>query len=117
MTFFIKTTKALQTQIFQTVGYRKNLLIETVSRVQGLTTDVCIFIIPNSSYHRSLENRLFNVATSRSRGHTIIIADQNILDRAEKVDIDKEVIKFLERLNDEFSFYLKFDHDRRMLEN
>ena len=117
LTFFIKTTKALQTQIFQTVGYRKNLLIETVSRVQGLTTDVCIFIIPNSSYHRSLENRLFNVATSRSRGHTIIIADQHILNRAEKVDIDNEVIKFLERLNDEFSFYLKFDHDRRMLEN
>ena len=103
LTYFVETTKALQKEILQTVGYHKNLLIETVSRVQGLTTDVCIFVIPNSSYHRSLENRLFNVATSRSKRHTLIIADKNILDRPQ---VDIEVKKYLQQLESEFSFYI-----------
>jgi len=103
LTYFVETTKALQKSIFQTVGYHKNLLIETVSRVQGLTTDVTIFVIPNSSYHRSLENRLFNVATSRSKRHCLIIADKDVLTRSQ---VDNEVKKYLQRLNEDYSFYL-----------
>jgi len=101
LTFFVETTKALQKSIFQTVGYHKNLLIETVSRVQGLTTDITIFIVPNSSYHRSLENRLFNVATSRSKRHTIIIVDKNF---ANISSLDNEVRSFLSKLDLDFSF-------------
>lgn len=112
LTYFIETTKALQKTIFQTVGYHKNLLIETVSRVQGLTTDVTIFVIPNTSYHRSLENRLFNVATSRSKRHTIIIADTNVLTRSQ---VDNEVKEYLQRLDTEFSFYIKDEPELRML--
>lgn len=112
LTYFVETTKALQKQILQTVGYHKNLLIETVSKVQGLTTDVCIFVIPNSSYHRSLENRLFNVATSRSKRHTLIIADKNILNRSQ---VDNEVKKYLQQLDNEFSFYIKLDNEPKML--
>ncbi|MCB0537894.1 MAG: AAA family ATPase [Bacteroidetes bacterium] len=107
LTYFVETTKALQKAIFQTVGYHKNLLIETVSRVQGLTTDVTIFVVPNSSYHRSLENRLFNVATSRSKRHTLIITDKDVLTR---LQIDNEVKSYLQRLNEEFSFYIQFDN-------
>lgn len=106
LTYFVETTKALQKEILQTVGYHKNLLIETVSRVQGLTTDVCIFVIPNSSYHRSLENRLFNVATSRSKCHTLIITDKDVLTRSQ---IDNEVKTYLQRLNEDFSFYIQFE--------
>jgi len=106
LTYFVETTKALQKAIFQTVGYHKNLLIETVSKVQGLTTDVTIFVVPNSSYHRSLENRLFNVATSRSKRHTLIIADKDILTRSQ---IDNEVKDYLQRLNEDFSFYIQFE--------
>ena len=105
LTYFVETTKALQKAIFQTVGYQKNILIETVSKVQGLTTDVTIFVVPNSSYHRSLENRLFNVATSRSKRHTLIIADKNVLTRSQ---IDNEVKNYLQRLNEDFSFYIQF---------
>lgn len=112
LTYFIETTKALQKQILQSVGYHKNLLIETVSRVQGLTTDVCIFVIPNSSYHRSLENRLFNVATSRSKRHTLIIADKNIINRSQ---IDNEVKIYLIKLDEDFSFYIKVDAEPKML--
>lgn len=106
LTYFVETTKALQKAIFQTIGYHNNLLIETVSRVQGLTTDVTIFVVPNSSYHRSLENRLFNVATSRSKRHTIIITDKGVLTRSQ---IDTEVITYLQKLDEEFSFYIQFD--------
>lgn len=103
LTYFVDTTKALQKAIFQAVGYHKNLLIETVSRVQGLTTDVAIFVVPNSSYHRSLEKRLFNVATSRSKRHTLIVADKDLLGRSQ---IEKEVMIYLQRLNEEYSFYM-----------
>ena len=112
LTYFIETTKALQKSILQTVGYHKNLLIDTVSRVQGLTTDVTIFVIPNTSYHRSLENRLFNVATSRSKRHTIIIADKSILSRSE---VDNEVRLFLQKLDGEFSFYVDTEPEQKML--
>lgn len=112
LTYFIETTKALQKSIFQTVGYHKNLLIETVSRVQGLTTDITIFVVPNSSYHRSLENRLFNVATSRSKRHTIIIADKNILTRSQ---VDNEVKQYLQKLDNEFSFYIPVKPELKML--
>lgn len=112
LTYFVETTKALQRHILQTVGYHRNLLIETVSRVQGLTTDVCIYVIPNSSYHRSLEVRLFNVATSRSKRHTLIITDKRIIDRSQ---IDNEVKKYLLQLNVDYSFYVKFDPDYKML--
>lgn len=106
LTYFVETTKALQKAIFQTIGYHNNLLIETVSRVQGLTTDVTIFVVPNSSYHRSLENRLFNVATSRSKRHTLIITDKGVLIRSQ---IDNEVKTYLQKLDEEFSFYIQFD--------
>lgn len=114
LTYFIETTKALQKSIFQTVGYHKSLLIETVSRVQGLTTDITIFVIPNSSYHRSLEKRLFNVATSRSDRHTIIIADKNILTRSQ---VDSEVKQYLQKLDKDFSFYIPVEPELKMLSN
>lgn len=112
LTYFVETTKALQKSIFQTVGYHKNLLIETVSRVQGLTTDVTIYVVPNSSYHRSLENRLFNVATSRSKRQTIIIADKNVLTRCQ---VDSEVKQYLKKLDNEYSFYIPFEPEIKML--
>ena len=71
-----------------------------------MTTDVTIFVIPNSSYHRSLENRLFNVATSRSKRHTLIITDKDVLTRSQ---IDNEVKDYLQKLNEEFSFYIQLD--------
>lgn len=113
LTYFVDTTKALQKSIYQSGGYHKNLLVETVSRVQGLTTDITIFLIPNSGYNRSLEKRLFNVATSRSKRHTIIIADKDIL--TSYPNIDENVKLYLQKLNQEFSFYLS--SEMKMIEN
>ncbi|MET3115336.1 DNA replication ATP-dependent helicase Dna2 [Pedobacter sp. CG_S7] len=104
LTHFVQTTKILHKHIYQSFGNRKNILVDTVARVQGLTTDICIFIVPNASYYRSIEKRLFNVATSRSRKNTIIIADKEVLDG---YHMDSEVKNYLEKLDKDFSFYVK----------
>jgi rRNA-processing protein FCF1 len=100
----IATVKALQRAM---AGDHKNLLIETVDRVQGLTTDITIFVVPNTGLHYSLEPRLFNVATSRAKRHTIIIADKNLL---QNPHIESNVKIFLQKLDDEFSFYFQADN-------
>ena len=96
---YIETTKALQKSIYQTVGNHSNLLIDTVSRIQGLTTDVAIYVIPNTGYSFSLDKRLFNVATSRATRHTIIICDTNILSNRKAI-VNYDVFLYLSKLNE-----------------
>ena len=104
LTHYTKTTKALQKAMYQTIGARKNLQIETIARVQGLTTDVVIYVIPNEGYAFSLDPKLFNVATSRAKLYTIIIADERIL---KYPLMDNNVYSYLSLLKDDFSF--RFD--------
>lgn len=68
-----------------------NIRIETVDRIQGLTVDYCFFFIPNASVQYSLENELFNVATSRAKYSTIIVADNSLL----KENMSEKVRKYL----------------------
>ena len=102
---YIETTKALQKSIFQTVGNHSNLLIDTVSRIQGLTTDVAIYVIPNTGYSFSIDKRLFNVATSRATRHTIIICDTNILSNG-KALMNYDVFQYLSKLNETQSVHI-----------
>lgn len=108
---YIDTIKALQKSIYGSIENPKNLLIETVARIQGLTTDITIFVIPNSGYNHSLEKRLFNVATSRSKRHTIIIADKDII--SSYPHLDEDVKMYLQKLNDEYSFY--YTPDKKLI--
>lgn len=98
-----KTTRTLQMAITQKVGSKKNLIVDTVARVQGLTTDITIFFVPDYSYIRTLEPHLFNVATSRAKEHTIVIVDKYVLDC---YTLDKNVRKYLEKLKKEKSIYI-----------
>lgn len=98
-----KTTRTLQMAITQKVGSKKNLIVDTVARVQGLTTDITIFFVPDYSYIRTLEPHLFNVATSRAKEHTIIIVDKYVLDC---YTLDENVRKYLEKLKQEKSIYI-----------
>jgi rRNA-processing protein FCF1 len=102
---YIDTVKSLQKSIYGSIESPKNLLIETVARIQGLTTDIVIFVIPNSGYNHSLEKRLFNVATSRAKRHTLIISDKNIIN--DYPNLDEGVKTYLNKLDQEFSFYFK----------
>jgi hypothetical protein len=112
LTYYIETTKALQKAIYQTVGSHKNLLVETVSRVQGLTTDITVFVIPNSGYNHSLEKRLFNVATSRAKRHTLIIADKDVITSYSQ--INEEIKKYLQKLDADFSFYVHSNSTKKI---
>ena len=103
LTCMKSTTRALQMAIAQNIGTKKNLLVDTVARVQGLTTDITIFFVPDYSYIRTLEYHLFNVATSRAREHTIIIADKYCLDCP---TLNPIVRKYLERLNKDKCMYV-----------
>lgn len=92
---FRATVKNMQRAFITHFGEQKNILIDTVERVQGLTCDVCFFCIPNDLQYMSLEKTFFNVATSRSVFNTVIICDENLLNT---VNMDSEVRNYLERV-------------------
>ncbi len=79
----------------------KHVLVDTIERVQGLTCDITIFFIPNKYVGMSLDRALFNVATSRSKGFTLIIADESILSA---IDLDSDVKEYLTVIGKKFSF-------------
>lgn len=110
LTCMRNTTRALQKAVVQNVGSHSNVLIDTVARIQGLTTDVTVFFVPNTSYIRTLEPHLFNVATSRAKEHTIIVADKNFL---EYPTIKPMVRKYLEKLKAERSIYVPSQKEER----
>lgn len=103
LTCMRKTTRSLQKAIVQCIGAKKNLLIDTVAKVQGLTTDVTLFFVPDYSLVRTIEPHLFNVATSRAKEHTIIVADKYILDYP---TIDSKVRMYLQRLKEDKCIYI-----------
>lgn len=105
------TVRALQRVLNARIKSPK-ILIDTVARVQGLTTDICVYVVPNTHYLRTLESRLFNVATSRARRQTIIIADKEILGYT-RMDLD--VRRYLENLDQDFSFYLPYHKGKNNL--
>ena len=110
LTCMRNTTRALQKAVVQNVGSHSNVLIDTVARIQGLTTDVTVFFVPNTSYIRTLEPHLFNVATSRAKEHTIIVADKNFL---EYPTIKHMVRKYLGKLKAERSIYVPSQKEER----
>ena len=91
----IPTVVAMQRAIAREIDNKEGVLVETVAKIQGLTTDITIFVIPNTGYHYGIDRRLFNVATSRAREHTIIIMDKSAFEHKE---IDQDVMSYLRRL-------------------
>lgn len=71
---FKETVKQLQ-RSFLSENSLKKLTIDTVDRIQGMTVDYAIFYLPGRYPSFALEERRFNVATSRSMSTTLIISD------------------------------------------
>jgi DNA replication ATP-dependent helicase Dna2 len=90
------TVRFLQKDIFSKCLNTEDLLVETIDRIQGLTTDFCIFLIPTESIPFALQANRFNVATSRARLATIIITDENI--QSFYPHINKDVRGYLEKI-------------------
>jgi rRNA-processing protein FCF1/Ni2+-binding GTPase involved in maturation of urease and hydrogenase len=72
------SVRFLQKEIYSKCPDTDNVLIETIDRIQGLTTDFTIFFIPTESIPFALQVNRFNVATSRAKLCTLIITDANI---------------------------------------
>lgn len=71
---FNDTVKQLQ-KSFLTDSSLGDFTIETIDRIQGMTVDYAILYIPGRNPSFALDERRFNVATSRSRSTTLIISD------------------------------------------
>lgn len=68
-----KTVSALQRAVMEAVGAHDNVLVDTVARVQGLTTDVVIYVVVNDGRANQVQSPHFNVATSRARRNTLLL--------------------------------------------
>lgn len=77
ITPFKDSVKPIQRE-FQNGDRKAAITIETIDRVQGMTVDYCILYIPGYNPSFALEERRFNVATSRSRSTTLIISDVDL---------------------------------------
>lgn len=71
---FNDTVKQLQ-KSFLTDSSLDDFTIETIDRIQGMTVDYAILYIPGRNPSFALDERRFNVATSRSRSTTLIVSD------------------------------------------
>ena len=89
------TVRFLQKEIFQKCSNTDNVLVETIDRIQGLTTDFCIFFIPAESIPFALHVNRFNVATSRARFSTLIISDKNIV---HFIAMSEEIEKYFKKV-------------------
>ena len=101
LTPYIETLTFLQ-QNLKSKTQTRNYLIETVDRVQGLDVDYCFYVIPKSSSFSYNLNR-FNVATSRAKKCTFILAEVNY---DHEVNLQNDVAEYLSKLKKEFSFYV-----------
>lgn len=89
---FNDTVKQLQ-KSFLTDSSIDDITIETIDRIQGMTVDYAILYIPGRNPGFALDERRFNVATSRSRSTTLIISD---IPLKQFHTIPSKVIKFIE---------------------
>ena len=71
---FKDTVKQLQ-KAFLADSAIEELTIETIDRIQGMTVDYAILYLPARNPGFALDERRFNVATSRSRSTTLVISD------------------------------------------
>lgn len=71
---FKESVRQLQKR-FLTDTAIEDLTVETIDRIQGMTVDYAILYLPGRHLGFALEERRFNVATSRSRSTTLIITD------------------------------------------
>lgn len=72
---FRETVRRLQSELQTDRRKLKDFTVETIDRVQGMTVDYVILYLPAGGSSFALDEKRFNVATSRSLSTTIIISD------------------------------------------
>jgi DNA replication ATP-dependent helicase Dna2 len=95
LSFSRDSVRFLQKEIYSKCAETENVLVETIDRIQGLTTDFTIFFIPTESIPFALQVNRFNVATSRAKLCTLIIADKAI---AQFENISPEISNYFKHI-------------------
>lgn len=72
---FRETVKKLQSEFQTDKRVLRELIVETIDRIQGVTVDYAILYLPAGDTGFALDERRFNVATSRSQSTTLILSD------------------------------------------
>jgi DNA replication ATP-dependent helicase Dna2 len=78
LAFHKDSIRLLQKDIYANCINNENILVETIDRIQGLTTDFCIFFVSSEGVPFALQANRFNVATSRAKLCTLIVSDETI---------------------------------------
>ncbi len=97
LTPYIDVESGLYTQFSKLSNQFKNITINTIHKIQGLTCDLTILYLPLSNPQFDLDANLFNVATSRAKRGTLIVTYQHI-DLVSSTDL--EVKQFISRCKD-----------------
>lgn len=93
LTPYVSVESELYTQYSKFSNDYKSITINTVHKIQGLTTDLTILYLPLTPAAFDLNDNLFNVATSRATKGTLIITYEHI-ELASSVSIEtKQFIK------------------------
>lgn len=107
LTPYVQVESELYTQYSRMSNDYKFITINTVHKIQGLTTDLTILYLPLTNAAFDLNDNLFNVATSRAKLGTLIITYEHI-DLASSISIEtKQFIKKCKNVSQEFTRQFK----------
>ncbi len=96
ITPFRATVTELQKQ-FATSDSTIDITIETIDRIQGMTVDYAILYLPGRNPAFALEDKRFNVGTSRSLSTTLIVSDIPLDELSNFHSASPLVLKFMSR--------------------
>ncbi len=107
LTPYVSIESQLYTQYSKLSNDYKNVTINTVHKIQGLTADLTILYLPLTPASFDLNDNLFNVATSRATRGTLIITYEHI-DLTSSVSMEtKQFIKLCKNVNEMFNNLLR----------
>jgi superfamily I DNA and/or RNA helicase len=107
LTPYVHVESDLYTQYSKISNDYKFITINTVHKIQGLTTDLTILYLPLTPAAFDLNDNLFNVATSRAKRGTLIVTYEHI-ELASSVSIEtKQFIKICKNVSQDFTTQFK----------
>ena len=107
LTPYVQVESELYNQYSKISNDYKFITINTVHKIQGLTTDLTILYLPLTNAAFDLNDNLFNVATSRATRGTLIITYEHI-DLASSVSIEtKQLVTKCKNVSQEFTKQFK----------
>jgi DNA replication ATP-dependent helicase Dna2 len=96
LSFKVEYEQKMIESLQHVIGNNTSILVSTVHRVQGITTDYTVYLMPLEEVDLELNSKLFNVATSRAKKGTLLVT----FDFIKHTELNPIVRKFLSLCND-----------------